>query len=120
MKNSFYFLSVITVFMSIILLNCTGGSSSPDQANNTNQTNDNLSSGSATGGERNPVCASGDTTGEVEKPQFMMNLSGQTGWFASPLIVDLDDDGRDDFVPVYDPTIWETHRFWRIGFGFEF
>ena len=101
MKNSFYFLSVITVFMSIILLNCTGGSSSPDQANNTNQTNDNLSSGSATGGERNPVCTSGDATGEVGMPQFVMNLPGQTSWYASPLIVDLDDDGRNELIAAY-------------------
>lgn len=101
MKSSFFSLCLLMMFIGIILLNCTGGDSSPDPANNTDQTNDNLSSGSATGGERNPVCASGDTTGEVEKPQFVMNLSGQTGWFASPLIVDLDDDGRKELIAAY-------------------
>jgi hypothetical protein len=44
----------------------------------------------------------------------------ETGRFGGAYLQDLDDDGRDDFVPVFDPTIWETHRFWRIGFGFEF
>jgi hypothetical protein len=44
----------------------------------------------------------------------------ETGRFGGAFLQDLDDDGRDDFVPVFDPTIWETHRFWRIGFGFEF
>jgi hypothetical protein len=101
MKSSFFSLCLLMMFIGIILLNCTGGDSSPEPANNTDQTNDNLSSGSATGGERNPVCASGDTTGEVEKPQFVMNLSGQTGWFASPLIVDLDDDGRKELIAAY-------------------
>lgn len=40
--------------------------------------------------------------------------------YGGAYLQDVDDDGRDDFVPVYDPTIWEPHRFWRIGFGFEF
>ena len=101
MKNYFYLLGLLTVFMCIILLNCTGGNSSPDQANNTNQTNDNLSSGSATGGERNPVCTSGDAAGEVGMPQFVMNLPGQTSWYASPLIADLDGDGRNELIAAY-------------------
>jgi hypothetical protein len=44
----------------------------------------------------------------------------ETGEFGGAYLQDLDQDGRDDFVPVYDPTIWEPHIFWRIGFGFEF
>ncbi|MDH3217679.1 MAG: hypothetical protein OEN01_15630, partial [Candidatus Krumholzibacteria bacterium] len=44
----------------------------------------------------------------------------ETGRFGGAYLQDLDDDGRDDFVPVFDPTIWEPHRFWRVGFGFEF
>jgi outer membrane receptor protein involved in Fe transport len=44
----------------------------------------------------------------------------ETGRFGGAYLQDLDDDGRDDFVPVNDPTIWETHRIWRLGFGFEF
>ena len=44
----------------------------------------------------------------------------ETGRFGGAYLQDLDDDGRDDFVPVFDPSIWETHRFFRIGFGFEF
>ena len=50
MKSAFFSLCLLIMFMGIILLNCTGGDSSPDPANNTDQTNDNLSSGSATGG----------------------------------------------------------------------
>jgi hypothetical protein len=25
-----------------------------------------------------------------------------------------------EFYPVHDPTIWEPHRQWRLGLGFEF
>jgi outer membrane receptor protein involved in Fe transport len=44
----------------------------------------------------------------------------ETGRYGGAYLQDTNDDGRDEFNPVYDPTIWETHRVWRIGFGFEF
>jgi hypothetical protein len=44
----------------------------------------------------------------------------ETGRYGGAYLQDIDDDGRDDFIPVNDPTIWEQHRIWRIGFGFEF
>ncbi len=44
----------------------------------------------------------------------------ETGRFGGAYLQDIDDDGRDDFVPVTDPTVFEQHRIWRIGFGFEF
>ncbi|NIO00910.1 MAG: TonB-dependent receptor [Candidatus Latescibacteria bacterium] len=44
----------------------------------------------------------------------------ETGQFGGAYLQDIDDDGLDDFNAVNDPTIWETHRIWRIGFGFEF
>ncbi len=44
----------------------------------------------------------------------------ETGRFGGAYLQDIDDDGLNDFNPVNDPTIWESHRFWRIGFGFEF
>jgi hypothetical protein len=44
----------------------------------------------------------------------------ETGQYGGAYMLDTDDDGVDDFVPVNDPTIWEPHRFWRIGFGFQF
>lgn len=101
MKNYFSFLGLLTIFLSILLLNCGSGSSSPDQEKDTDQTNDTSFQGNATGGERNPVCTSGDTYGEVGMPQFVMNLPGQTSWYASPLIVDLDDDGRNELIAAY-------------------
>jgi hypothetical protein len=49
--------------------------------------------GSTTGGERNPVCEVGTSAGEVAAPEHTMNLRGQTSWFASPVVADLDGDG---------------------------
>jgi outer membrane receptor protein involved in Fe transport len=44
----------------------------------------------------------------------------ETGEYGGAFLQDQDGDGRDDFTPVFDPTIWETHRLWRLGLGFEF
>jgi hypothetical protein len=44
----------------------------------------------------------------------------ETGQYGGAYLKDINGDGLDDFTPVHDPTIWETHRIWRIGFGFEF
>ncbi len=101
MKLSALLRHFLTVFLASILLNCSGGGSSSDNTNSGNQANDNLSTGSATGGERNPVCAAAGSTGGVQRPQFVMNLSGQTSWYASPLIADLDDDGRNELIAAY-------------------
>ena len=44
----------------------------------------------------------------------------ETGKYGGAFLQDIDEDGLDDFNPVNDPTIWSTHRLWRLGFGFEF
>ena len=56
---------------------------------------------STTGGETNPVCLSGQSSGPVAAPVFVRNIRGQTGWFASPLAVDLDGDGRREIIAAY-------------------
>ena len=40
-----------------------------------------------------PQCESAGSSGPVQAPVFVRNLAGQTGWYASPLIADLDGDG---------------------------
>ena len=57
--------------------------------------------GSATGGVRNTVCVSATSEGEVARPQFIMNLQGQTSWYASPIVADLDNDGDRELVAAY-------------------
>ena len=50
-----------------------------------------------------PVCEPGSSGGAVQAPVFVRNLSGQTSWFASPIIADLDGDGQlEVFVQTFD------------------
>ncbi|MDA3863131.1 MAG: VCBS repeat-containing protein [Deltaproteobacteria bacterium] len=57
--------------------------------------------GGFTGGNTLKVCEQGNSSGAVKEPQFMMNLKGQTGWFASPLVADLDNDGQNEIIAAY-------------------
>ncbi len=57
--------------------------------------------GSSTGGERNAICAAGDPRGEVQAPVFIANLQGQTSWYASPVIADLNGDGSNELIAAY-------------------
>ncbi|MBW2687192.1 MAG: VCBS repeat-containing protein, partial [Deltaproteobacteria bacterium] len=57
--------------------------------------------GSSTGGERNAICTAGEPTGEVQEPVFIANLRGQTSWYASPVIADLDGDGSNELIAAY-------------------
>jgi hypothetical protein len=50
------------------------------------------------GGGFQPACAAGDTPGQVPPPEFVRNLPGETSWFASPVVVDLDGDGARELV----------------------
>lgn len=53
------------------------------------------------GSLRNPTCTAANSAGAVAKPVFKLHLNGQTSWFASPLIVDLDGDGSKELVAAY-------------------
>jgi hypothetical protein len=44
----------------------------------------------------------------------------ETGKYGGAYLQDINEDGIDDFTPVNDPTIWDSRKTWRIGFGFEF
>lgn len=59
------------------------------------------SGGSSGGGTRNPTCTKGTSSGEVQAPVFWKNLDGETSWFASPVVVDLDSDGKNELVAAY-------------------
>ena len=56
---------------------------------------------SATGGETNPICDARSSQGDVQAPEFRYNLQGQTSWYASPLIQDLDGDGDNELIAAY-------------------
>jgi hypothetical protein len=44
----------------------------------------------------------------------------ETGKTGGAYLQDINEDGLDEFNPVNDPTVWDVHKSWRIGFGFEF
>ena len=54
--------------------------------------------GSRTAGERDAICAAGASGGDVQESVFVRNLRGQTSWYASPVIADLDGDGEVDVL----------------------
>ncbi|CAN90628.1 hypothetical protein predicted by Glimmer/Critica [Sorangium cellulosum So ce56] len=55
----------------------------------------------STGGTRNPICEVGTSAGEVQAPEHRMVLPGQTSWYASPVVMDLDGDGRNELIAAY-------------------
>lgn len=60
--------------------------------------------GSTTGGTNNPTCNTGTLSGAVSEPQYWKHLSGETSWFAAPLVADLDHDGKRELVAAYYST----------------
>lgn len=48
-----------------------------------------------------PTCAVGASSGAVQAPQFVRNLAGQTSWFASPVVYDLDGNGSNELIAAY-------------------
>ena len=57
--------------------------------------------GGNTGGDLSPVCDCGTSSGPVAAPQHLMTLAGQTSWFASPLVYDLDGNGTSELIAAY-------------------
>ena len=85
------------VGLSALAFGCGGSGGGSDSAGGGTT----LPTGNATGGVRNSVCAAGQSTGEVQAPVFRMKLNGQTSWFASPVLADLDGDGKNELIAAY-------------------
>ena len=88
------------LFLLSLSFGCSSGGSggSGGASNNTPPSG---GSGSSTGGLTNPVCTAGISTGEVQRPVFVRNLPGQTSWFASPVVADMDGDGSKELITAY-------------------
>lgn len=102
--------SVVAAFASCGLLTALGcgddssegnGSGGNGGSGNGSSTTTHNVGGSSTGGTRNPTCEKGTSAGEVQAPVFVKNLEGQTSWYASPVVVDLDGDGKNELVAAY-------------------
>lgn len=98
MKNKLRMITILFVIFTASFALIIGCSSSNAPEGNKGVLPD---GGSSTGGERNLVCKTGQSKGEVSKPQFWINLKGQTSWFASPIITDLDNDGKNELIAAY-------------------
>jgi hypothetical protein len=56
------------------------------------------------------ACPAGTTKGPVQKPVFVRNIApGETGWFSSPAVVDLDGNGTKEIVaPLYSTFVYDA------------
>ena len=76
-----------------------GGSSSGDDGSSGNGGRDGgvvLEDGAVV---ETPTCKSEGATAGMQKPTFVRNVkTGETGWYASPAVVDLDGDGKNEIV----------------------
>jgi hypothetical protein len=105
MRRTTLLLCALTAALGFPFLACGGGGGT-----GSSQANGNGLGGSTTGGETNAVCNVGTSSGPVQRPQFVKNVPGQTGWFASPVVTDLDHDGNRELLTgcyslcVYDKT----------------
>jgi hypothetical protein len=91
---------VLLLSACLMLIAC-GGSSSGEAGSGGARPSEPATIDSTTGGETNPVCLSGQSSGPVATPVFVRNIRGQTGWFASPLSADLDGDGQREIIAAY-------------------
>ncbi len=102
--GGFVLSGVLKLVLVLLALGCHNGSGgnqtdadlSPNGPIDYDDTIDN--NGSSTGGQRNTVCAEGHGSAAMQAPRFLMNLAVQTGWFAAPVIADLDADGRNELI----------------------
>jgi len=96
MIRTILIMGLIAFFFTVTSCGGGGGGSSTGGSSSTGEID-----GSSTGGERNPVCSAGQSSGEVSRPEFVRNLTGQTSWFASPIVADLDDDSENELIAAY-------------------
>lgn len=94
---SFIYLGVRVLFTCLVLSGVVFACGSDDGGDDDDDDDDS----SDTGGETNPVCEVGAGDGEVQAPEHLMSISGHTGWFASPVIYDLDGDGSNELIAAH-------------------
>ncbi len=58
----------------------------------------------------NRTCQDRGGSTSVAEPRFVRNLTiGNTGWFSSPAVYDLDHDGENEIIaPFYDIAVWDA------------
>ena len=88
----------------------SGGASGSAGTNPSGGSAGNAGSGGAAGGGSGgnagsaggaPKCDAGSSAGPVAAPTFWKKLSGETSWYASPVVADLDHDGKNELIAAY-------------------
>jgi hypothetical protein len=96
---------VLALCWACLVLGCGGGQGGSGSTGSGSSGGN----GSTTGGLTNPVCTAGVSSGAVQAPVFVKNLPGQTGWFASPVVADLDGDGTNELIVAsYDLYVFDA------------
>jgi hypothetical protein len=76
---------------------------------------DEVGTGDADGGGGVPGCDAGTSAGPVQAPTFVRNLPVDTGWFAAPVVADLDHDGDSELVAACYAVYVYDHNGSRLG-----
>jgi hypothetical protein len=101
-KTTIGIYAVIWLAATLMLIACGNGSGSGNNASESAPSQGPVVTiDSTTGGDTNPICGPGTSSGTVQQPTFVRNIPGQTGWYASPLVTDLDGDGTREIIAAY-------------------
>jgi hypothetical protein len=92
---------ITAILFCLSAMGCGGGGSADDGGGSNNGGGSQITTTNFTGGETNPVCTATASGQEVQAPQWVRNIRGQTGWYASPIVVDLDGNGSKEIVAAY-------------------
>ncbi len=91
---------------------CGGGDEGAGGASSGSSSGDRPDSSVAPDGAVEPsdACKVQGSAGPVQKPTFVRNVkTGETGWFASPAVVDLDRDGKKEIVAaLYSTKVFDA------------
>jgi hypothetical protein len=89
------------ILFCLSFMGCGGGGSSNAGGGSNTGGGSQITTTSFIGGETNPVCTPTSSGQAVQAPQWVRNVRGQTGWYASPIVVDLDGNGSREVVAAY-------------------
>ena len=74
-----HFIQCVGMTLLFISLSACGGGSGGGGSPSGGGGGGPITTSSFTGGDTNPVCSIGNSSGDVQRPQFVRNVRGQTG-----------------------------------------
>ncbi len=64
--------------------------------------------------------AQGIYPGPIQAAPAYMSYLTETGKFGGAYLQDLNGDNQNEFIPINDPRVFENHRLFRLGIGWQF